>query len=384
MFSSKTIKPYVALLLAIFALTAISGCGKQQGGERPPTAVKAIKVIKHNANTFSEYAGQVQGKNEAKVQARVTGNVVEKLVSGGETVAKGQALFRIDSRQYESSLLSARANLAESQVRLNTSKLDTQRYRELYKASAISEQQLTNQEAAEKQYQALVDANYALTKKAQDDLDDTVVTSPIDGRLYVDDVSVGTFVVAGQTTLVTVGSVDPINVEFNMSETDYLALREQYPGNIDTNGWGNIVEITLSNGQKYPFTGTVTQVDKGLANNSGTLTIKATMPNPNAVLIPGMFARVKITGTPIKGALLVPQRSIQQVLDKSFVMVITSENKAEARQVTLGKKIGSFWIVEEGLEADETVVVEGLTNLQSASSLAVTIVTPDELGLLLE
>ena len=384
MVSHKTVKLYAMFLLAIFAIATISGCGKQQGGERPPTAIKAIKVLKQDTNTFSEYAGQIQGKNEAKVQARVTGNVIEKMVSGGETVRQGQPLFRIDSRQYEATMLSARANLAESQVRLNTAQLDTQRYRELYKASAISEQQLTNQEAAQKQYQSLVDANYAILKKAQDDLSDTVVVSPIDGRLDVNDVSIGTFVVAGQTILVSVGSVDPIYVEFNMSETDYLDLRQQYAGNLDNTGWGNVVEITLSNGEKYPFTGTVTQVDKGLANNSGTLTVKATFPNPNGILIPGMFARVKISGAPLKGATLVPQRSVQQVLDKSFVMVINAENKAEARPVTLGKKVGSFWIVESGVEAGETIVVEGLTNLQTASSLAITMVTPDELGLLLE
>lgn len=383
MFSNKITKIFIISLFSAFTIATINGCGNEQSS-KPPTPIKAITVFQEDASTFNEFAGQVQGENEAKVQSSVTGNVVEKYVSGGESVQQGQPLYKIDSRQYEATALSARANLAESQVRLNNAKLDTQRYRELYKASAISEQQLTNQEAAQAQYQALVDANYAILKKAQDDLSDTVVVSPITGRLGVNDVGIGTYVVAGQTTLVTVGSIDPIYVEFNMSETEYLDLRQQYVDNINNSAWGSVVEITLSNGEKYPFTGKVTQVDKGLSDNSATLTVKATFPNPNGILIPGMFTRVKIAGAPMNNVTLVPQRAIQQVLDKSFVMVITDENKAEARPVVLDKKVGSYYVVKEGVAPGETIVVEGLTNLQTASSLAVTVVTPEELGLVLE
>jgi RND family efflux transporter MFP subunit len=221
----------------------------------------------------------------------------------------------------------------------------------------------------------------ALVRKAQDDVDNTLVVSPLDGRIDVNDASVGTYVQAGSTTLVTVGALDPVFVQFNMSENEYLNLRQVSQNNIAGSGWGENVTITLSNGAAYPLSGQVAQVDRGLANNSGTLTVKASSANPDGILIPGMFARVKIAGVPIENAVLVPQRAVQQILDKSLVMVVNADNQAEPRSVVLGEKVGSYYLVKEGLTVNDTVVVEGLTKVQEGVTLAVTIVTPEELGL---
>jgi membrane fusion protein (multidrug efflux system) len=139
--------------------------------------------------------------------------------------------------------------------------------------------------------------------------------------------------------------------------------------------------ITLSNGAVYPLAGKVTQVDRALANNSGTLTVKASLANPDGILIPGMFTRVKIAGAPIKDAVLVPQRAVRQVLDKSLVMVVNAESKSEARPVVIGEKVGSFWLVKEGLTESDTVIVEGLTKAQEGVALDVTITAPAELGM---
>lgn len=359
----------------------IAGCGGKQTAvqQKGAVPVKAVKVIQQDITRTNEYAGQIQGKNEVRVQARVSGNIVEKMVSGGDIVKRGQPLFRIDPIQYESTLLSAEAQLAQAVANWENSRTDTERYQSLLNASAIPEQRLTTQKATERQNEALVASYRALVRKAQDDLNSTLVVSPVDGRLDVNDVSVGTYAQAGSTTLVSVGALDSVFVQFNISENEYLDLRQASQQNLA--GWGEDVMITLSNGSVYPLRGKVTQVDRGLANNSGTLTVKASIANPDGILIPGMFTRVKIDGALIKDAVLVPQRAVQQVLDKSLVMVVNAENQAEVRSVILGEKVGSFWLIKEGLTNNDVVIVEGLTKAQEGAALAVTVVAPEELGL---
>ena len=381
MFFAKIMKNYYAGLSVMAIILLIAGCGGKQTAVQQKGAVpiKAVKVIEQDIKRTNEYAGQIQGKNEVRVQARVSGNIVEKMVSGGDIVKRGQPLFRIDPIQYESTLLSAEAQLAQAVANWENSRTDTERYQSLLNASAIPEQRLTTQKATERQNEALVASYRALVRKAQDDLNSTLVVSPVDGRLDVNDVSVGTYAQAGSTTLVSVGALDSVFVQFNISENEYLDLRQASQQNLA--GWGEDVMITLSNGSVYPLRGKVTQVDRGLANNSGTLTVKASIANPDGILIPGMFTRVKIDGALIKDAVLVPQRAVQQVLDKSLVMVVNAENQAEVRSVVLGEKVGSFWLIKEGLTNNDVVIVEGLTKAQEGAALAVTVVAPEELGL---
>lgn len=381
-FSVNMMKGCRVGLLAMTLSLLLTGCGNtEETVQTKAIPVKAVKVIQRDVTLANEYAGQVQAKNEVRIQARVSGNIIEKMVSGGDIVTVGQPLFRIDSIQYESTLLSAQAQLVQAEVNLENSRIDAQRYQNLLNANAIAEQQLTTQKATERQNETLVASHRALVRRAQDDMNSTLVVSPISGRIDVDDVSVGTYAQAGSTTLVTVGGLDPIFVQFNMSENEYLNLRQISQSGIIHSGWGEHATITLSNGAVYPLSGKVTQVDRGLANNSGTLTLKATFDNPDGILIPGMFARVKIDGVPIKNAVLVPQRAVQQVLDKSLVTVVSVDNKSEPRPVILGEKIGSYYLVKEGLAVNDTVVVEGLTNVQEDMALDVTVVTPEELAL---
>lgn len=382
MFSAKANRVYCAGLSMILTGFILAGCGSAPVQVAPKAVpVKAVKVIQQDVARVHEYAGQIQSRNEVKIQARISGNIVEKMVSGGDMVKAGQPLFRIDSIQYESTLLSVQAQLVQAEANWENSRIDTQRYQSLLKEAAIPEQRLTTQQATERQNEAIVASYRALVKKAQDDLNSTLVVSPIDGRIDINDVGVGTYVQAGTTTLVTVGSQDPVFVQFNMSENEYLSLRQTSEDSVVSGGWGNDVLITLSNGAAYPLKGKVTQADRSLANNSGTLTLKAAVANPDGILIPGMFARVKITGVPVKNAVLVPQRAVQQVLDKSLVMVAGEGGKAEPRPVILGEKVGSYYLVKEGLTVNDTVVVEGLTKVQEGMPLEVTVVTPEELGL---
>ena len=179
------------------------------------------------------------------------------------------------------------------------------------------------------------------------------------GQLSVDDVALGTFVSAGTTTLVSMGTSNPIYAQFSLSENEYLTFVEQAA---KTGGISAVVVgLTLSNGSKYPIIGHIATVDRALAAQTGTLTVKAIFDNPDGLLLPGMFARVSLIGDTLPNAILVPERAVQQLLGKSFVMLVGEDNKAVARTSTVGDKIGSYYVVKDGLDASDIVVVEGLT-----------------------
>lgn len=353
--------------------------GKQQQAGSKGVQVKVMSPLRQDTPLTLEYAGSVKGKEEVKVQARVSGTIVAKYIKGGQQVTAGQALYKIDDRQYRTSLLKAQANLAQAQADLNNAIIDLQRDQQLAAAAAISEQTVTTQQAKVNALQGNVNAMAALVQQAQESLDDTVVYAPMSGKLAVDDVATGTFVTAGNTPLVTIGTNNPMLVQFSISETEYL----KYVGAAVVPGQAlpsKEVRITLSDGSEYPGVGHIVEVDRSMQDNSGSLIVKAEFDNQQGVLIPGMFARAKLVGDTLKDAILVPQRAVQQMLGKSFVMVVGEDGKSVAKSIEVGTKIGSYYIVEKGLDGSEQVVVEGLTSLTEGMPLGITAVTPEEMG----
>ncbi len=369
------------LLAAICAAgLLISGCGGEEAQEEAfedfPTRVKAIKVLTTSAPLTLSYSGQVVDRDEMNVQSKVSGSVVEKYVKGGQDVVEGQRLFKIDDRQYQSAVLQAEANLAQSQTNLAKERVDLHRYEELWQSNAISEQMLTNQRVAVRSKEAEVAANEAILQKAKDDLADTIVYAPMSGRLGIDDVPVGTLATAGNTPLATIGLVDPVFVQFAVSEQEYLRLSRQEE---NPNAQFRI-SLTLADGSKYPYRGEFAEYDRTLGKETGTLTIRTIFKNPDGLLVPGMYARVEIAGLSIPNAMLVPERALQQLLGETLVIVAQSDNKSAVRKITLGEKIGSYYIVKSGLKADDWVIVEGLTNLRDGMPLEVTQVTAKDMG----
>ena len=384
----------LVLALALMTSSLFVGCGQEQQQAAAPQAaqVKVMRAIQRDTPLSSEFAGQIIAADEVKVQSKVSGNVVDKFVNGGEFVEFGQLLYKIDARQYESAVLRAQANLeqakavlVQSQVTLKNSQIDLDRDIQLFNDQAIAEQVVTTQAAQVRANEATVvanehaiAANEALLQTAYQDLADTDIYAPMSGKLGVDDVAIGTFVSQGQTTLVTIGSTDPIYVQFSISEDEYLKFMTIQAMQAEHNPIG--VSITLSDGREYPFEGRIVESDREMANNTGSLTMKAIFPNPSGLLLPGMFARVKLTGETVPNAILVPQRSVQQLLDKSFVMTVGPDNKSVAKTVTLGSKVGSYYIVNSGLTSQDNVIVEGLTNLREGVDLSITNVTAGEMG----
>lgn len=379
MFFSKKKILTTAIILA-FSATIFTGCGEQpqQQTQIPKQQVKVMKVVQRDAPLASEYAGHLVGTEEVKVQSKVSGNVVEKFVVGGQFVEAGQLLFKIDDRQYQSQVMAAQASLAQADVNYQNAMIDLQRDEMLLKESAIAEQTVTTQAALVKAYEAAKIAAEANVQLALENLADTEIYAPMSGQLGVDDVAIGTFAGAGSTTLVTIGSINPIFAQFSISENEYLHFMTVQSSQSQHSPIR--VSITLSDGREYPYEGRIVETDRELANNTGSLTMKALFPNPGGVLMPGMFARVKMTGETIPNAILVPQRAVQQLLGKSFVMCVGEDGKSVAKPVELGQQIGSYYIITGGVTAKDTIVVEGLTNLREGVDLAATEVTPGEMG----
>ncbi|WP_230578461.1 efflux RND transporter periplasmic adaptor subunit [Selenomonas ruminantium] len=375
-----------AIISTIILGTSIifSGCGQQEQAEQKNTPVKAMKVIQQDTPIAYSYPGHLQGKEEVQVHARVSGSILEKYFSGGDFVYAGQPLYKLDSRQYETAVISAQAELSKAESNLRNAQEELGRYETLWKDRAVSEQTLTNKRADVEGYMATVAAERAAVRKAQENLDDTIVYAPMSGRVSVDDVAVGTYATAGTTTLVTVGTMDPINVQFSVSETEYLnLLAEAMETGVDIRNDNTPmprIKISLSNGKDYPYVGDIVAADRALSTNAGSLTIRATIANPQGILLPGMFVQVRLVGTKSMNAMLVPQRAVQQLLDESFVLVVGENGKSISKNVKVGEKVGSYYIIEKGLEPSDVVIVEGLTNLQAGQGIDVTMVTPDEMG----
>ncbi|MBQ6005963.1 MAG: efflux RND transporter periplasmic adaptor subunit [Selenomonadaceae bacterium] len=367
------------------ATLLFAGCGgedtQEQALEDYPTKVKAMKVLTTDAPIAFSYSGQVIDRDEMTVQSKVSGSVVEKYVKGGQDVVEGQILFKIDDRQYRSAVLQAEANLAKSKTALAKERVNLQRDEELWQSNAISEQSLVNQRAAVASQESEVNANEALLQKAQDDLADTIIYAPMSGRLGIDDVPVGTLANAGSTPLATIGLVDPVFVQFAVSEQEYLRLsrssrESQERGDAQPDFK---ISLTLADGSRYPYQGQFAEYDRTMGNATGTLTIRALFKNPESLLVPGMYARVEITGLEIPNAMLVPERALQQLLGETLVIVARSDNTSAVRKIELGEKIGSYYIVKSGLKADDWVIVEGLTNLRDGMPLEVTQVTAKDM-----
>lgn len=372
---------HTSLLIAAFLLmTLVSGCSNKQAAAIPQAvAVKAMQVVQRDTPVIYEYIGQVEAKNEVQIKAKVSGNIVAKMVTGGAVVSAGQPLFQIDRRQYEAQLLSAKAQLANSEAVLGNSRLDTVRYLKLAEQQAIPQQQLDTALYAEQQNISLVEANRAQVQLAQDNLQDTLIVAPFTGRIDINDLNVGSFVQAGQTVLSTISSGDPMFVRFSMSENEYLRFIQNGKDISLTGEWGKDLKLLLSNGTQYPLTGQVEEIDRGLSQGTGTLTFKAIFPNPQGILVPGMFARVAIQGQIQQGAILVPQRAVQELLGKTIVTIVGDGDKAERRNVKMGAKVGSYWIVEEGLTTSDRVIVEGFIKTPPGTPLKITMIQLSDL-----
>ena len=365
--SSRAKKAVAAVLAATFIMAA-AGCAKQGQQQAPQaTLVKTMQVIKRDTPLVYDYTGFVQAQQEMDLKAQVSGQITGKFFKGGDTVVAGQKLYTVDARTYHANVLNAQAGVANARAALSVASLDAERYTKLYEQNAISKQALDNVIMQRDQAMAAVNAQEALLENAQINMTDTTVRAPFTGRIDTNAVEVGNYVVAGQTSLVKISNTDPVYVQFTMAEPEYLKLSAAQDGN----GGAALDNLTavLSDGSTYDIKGKIAEVNRGINDSTGTLTIKALFSNPVRRLLPGMFAHVQATAGIKKDALLIPKRAVTEMLYKKFVYVVGSDNKVTMKEITLGPSVGRLFVVESGLNGDEVLVVEGTGKVRQGAEV---------------
>ena len=370
-------KKVMALALVIASMLAVAGCGGKQAAGPAETLVKSMQVIKRDTPIVYEYSGFVEAQNEVQMKARVTGMITEKYVNGGDKVEKGQLMFVIDPRTYQATSWNYQAQVASAQADLSRVRRDADRYQKLYEQGAISKQTLDNTMAELEQSEAKVEAQKALLSSAQVDLGETNVVAPFSGKVSANDLAVGTFVTAGTTVLATISNSDPVRVKFSLAEAEYLKLMATKAED-GTAPLENLT-IVLADGSTYPLKGKLTQVDRSISEGTGTLTLKAEFDNPDKLLLPGMFAHLQANVGTKKDALLVPQRAVTEIMYKTFVYIVNSENKVEMKEVKLGARVGRLWVVESGLDGTENIIVEGTQKVKKGSAVKAEAMTEQDL-----
>lgn len=358
-----------AVMAAGFLLSGgvfLGGCGSSQqaAGQKQAIKVTTFKPFKSDTPIMREYTGSIMALQEVPVRAKVSGTVMEKYITGGQQVTEGQPLYRLDTRNYNSQLANAQAQAAQAAANYENAATDLARYDQLIAAGAISQKVYDNQKAAADAYKGAMDAAQAQVDIASTNLSDTIVTAPFNGKLSMDDVNIGTFATAGTTALVTISSSDPIYVQFDMSENEYLSLNKDKNG---TGRLGDALKLRLSDGSIYGETGKIVQVNPNLSG--GQLSMKAAFPNPDNLLIPGMYAAVVSDNEIAKGSLLIPTKALVQLLNKDIVDVVV-DGKITQKAVKTGGTYGIYTIIESGLDENDVIVVDGQNKVQVGQAVA--------------
>ena len=362
---SRHAKKALAAAMAATFILSVAGCAKkeQQAGPQA-TLVRTMKVITRTTPIVYDYTGFVEATQEMNLAPQVTGQIVGKYFKGGDTVQAGQVLYEIDPRTYKANLLSAEGNLASARAALANAEMDAERYTKLYEQNAVSKQMLDNAVTARDQARASVKALEGLLLNAQINMEETKVTAPFTGRTDTSSLEVGNYVAAGQSVLTKISNTDPVFVKFSIAEPEYLTLAAASDGNgaaLDN------LSAVLANGETYGLKGKVAEVNRGISDNTGTLIIKATFQNPKKELLPGMFAHIQATGGVRENALLIPQRSVTELMYKNFVYVVGADNKVIMKEIKLGQKVGRLIMVNGGLTGEETLVVEGVGKMRQGA-----------------
>lgn len=358
-----------AVMAAGFLLSGgvfLGGCGSSQqaAGQKQAIKVTTFKPFKSDTPIMREYTGSIMALQEVPVRAKVSGTVMEKYITGGQQVTEGQPLYRLDTRNYNSQLANAQAQAAQAAANYENAATDLARYDQLIAAGAISQKVYDNQKAAADAYKGAMDAAQAQVDIASTNLGDTIVTAPFNGKLSMDDVNIGTFATAGTTALVTISSSDPIYVQFDMSENEYLSLNKDKNG---TGRLGDALKLRLSDGSIYGETGKIVQVNPNLSG--GQLSMKAAFPNPDNLLVPGMYAAVVSDNEIAKGSLLIPTKALVQLLNKDIVDVVV-DGKITQKAVKTGGTYGIYTIIESGLDENDVIVVDGQNKVQVGQAVA--------------
>ncbi|HAB19284.1 MAG TPA: efflux transporter periplasmic adaptor subunit, partial [Verrucomicrobiales bacterium] len=353
----------VAFLAAAVALVA-SGCKKPAPTAPPLPAVQVMEVTATNVPLDTEIIGQLDSPQNVEIRARVEAFVAEMPFADGTEVKKDALLFKLDDGPYQQKLAAAKGSLAEAQAALGKYQADVARLQPLADKRAVPKQDLENALASVDVGKAAVLSAQARVEAAQLDLSYCQVHAPTNGMIGAKQVSIGELVGKGQPTLMaTMSTLDPIWIYCNVSEVSLLRADAEARRTGKKIGDAP-VSLILADGSVHLAKGKIVFVDRAVDVKTGTLRIRAEFPNPDRVLRPGMFARMKVDLGVRPDSILVPERAVTELQGKSFIWVVGPDNKAEQRRVTVGQQVGESLLILENLKAGERIVVEGLQKMR--------------------
>ena len=354
------------ILMLLCLLTLASSCREKPVTELPPTPVIASEVIVRDQPIYFEAMGQTLGSQDVEIMARVEGILESIHFREGSTVKEGDLLYTIDPRTLESNLAQAKGNLAQAEAALDKARRDVARLTPLWEKNAISRQMVDDAIAAESSASGAVTTAKGAVENMNIQLGYTKIVAPITGLIGKTEVKPGNLVGRGQSTLLTTMScLDPIHLRFSVSEQDYLTWSRVHAAQGSNAPPKGLVELILGDGTVHPEKGIVVFADRSVDSATGTLLMEVAFPNPERVLRPGQFGRVRAPIRQIPNAILVPQRAVQELQSTYSVFVVGADNKAEFRKVTLGPSVDNLYVVESGLQPGEKVVTEGGQKLQN-------------------
>ncbi len=358
----------------------LAACGQQSGsptaagppsGGMPPAEVGVVTVTPQAVGLTTELPGRLEASRVAQVRARAAGILLRRQFKEGGDVKAGQVLFQIDSAPYRATQASAQATLARAEANLTQASAQAERYKPLLEANAVSKQDYVNAVAAQKAAEADVAAGKAAVTTAQINLGYATVTSPIAGRIGRALVTEGALVGQGEATqLAVVQQINPMYVNFTQSTTDVLRLRKAVESGrfkrVDaTKGTeGASVRVVLEDGSEYDQPGKLLFSDLTVDATSGQITLRAEVPNPKGLLLPGMYVRVRLEQAEASDGITLPQQAVTRGSAGDSVLVVGADGKVSPRPVKIGSAQGGQWVVLDGLKAGEQVMVDGFQKLR--------------------
>lgn len=378
----KLVVTHIHLLTA--ALLLAGGCkAKQKAGPPPPPLVEVAAVTHADIPIYHEWVGVLDGKVNAHIRAQVTGYLLTQNYTEGEPIKKGDLLFEIDPRPFQATLDQTKGQLAQAEARLQKTALDVKRYAPLVADKAISQEEYDDAVQANLEANAAVVAAKAQVEQAQLNLGFTKIISPIDGIASIASGQIGDLVGPNTGELTTVSTIDPIKAYFNVTEQAYINFTKLFMTERDRNERLAKIEIDLllANGDIYPLKGKIYASDRQISQTTGALRVAALFPNPNGVLRPGQFARVRLKFDLANDALLVPQKAVTELQGKYQVAIVDAENKAHIQPVRVGERTGKLWVIQEGLKPTDRVIVEGLQKVREGTVVTTTNAPPESVQL---
>ena len=363
-------KRFLAALILAAAVFSAAGCGKDVTGapSAKPPEVDVADVAQQDVPIYSDWVGTLDGFNNATIRAQVSGYLLKQNYKEGSFVKKGDLLFEIDPRQFKAAMDQAEGQLAQAVAQQGKTEQDARRYTSVPKGM-VSDELVSNAIQANLVAKAAVQSAKAAVDQARLNLEFTRIISPIDGIAGNAKAQVGDLVGPGTGELTVVSTLDPIKVTFPISEQQYMAMADQSE-NMCRQLSNETMEMVLADGSVYRYKGSFFFADREVDVKTGAINIRALFPNPGNLLRPGQFCRIRAVTKTKTGALLIPQRAVSEMQGRFQVATVDAENRINLLAVKPGERVGSLWIIDEGLHPGDRVVVEGMQKVKQGQVVA--------------